>query len=175
MRHVTMPSVVSHKPQSKTPVALTEPQEMRRRFHVLNPSKFVTKNCLAGQLSLSRRIHISLTRQLRPHAASLKGLKGLTHPRSGLISRNVGRPLIHKHSKLIQTQLGNHYCTMTSRTQPPWTPPKPVEGFPKVKIYNSLTRRKDDFYPADEETGTVRFYSCGATVYDDCHLGHGLI
>lgn len=39
-----------------------------------------------------------------------------------------------------------------------------------LKIYNSLTKRKDDFVPLSGKT--VRMYSCGVTVYDDCHIGH---
>ena len=39
-----------------------------------------------------------------------------------------------------------------------------------LRIYNSLTRRVDDFSPI--ETGHVRLYVCGMTVYDLCHLGH---
>ncbi|PIW61538.1 MAG: cysteine--tRNA ligase, partial [Candidatus Omnitrophica bacterium CG12_big_fil_rev_8_21_14_0_65_50_5] len=39
-----------------------------------------------------------------------------------------------------------------------------------LKIYNSLTKRKEDFVPLQGKT--VRMYSCGVTVYDDCHIGH---
>jgi cysteinyl-tRNA synthetase len=39
-----------------------------------------------------------------------------------------------------------------------------------LKIYNSLTRKKEDFVPI--EPGRVGMYVCGMTVYDDCHLGH---
>lgn len=37
-------------------------------------------------------------------------------------------------------------------------------------IYNSLTRRKEEFQPV--EAKKVRMYVCGMTVYDFCHLGH---
>ncbi|MDN5871619.1 MAG: cysteine--tRNA ligase [Nitrococcus sp.] len=37
-------------------------------------------------------------------------------------------------------------------------------------IYNSLTNRKEPFQPI--ESGRVRMYVCGMTVYDYCHLGH---
>ncbi|MCO6442122.1 MAG: cysteine--tRNA ligase [Nitrococcus mobilis] len=37
-------------------------------------------------------------------------------------------------------------------------------------IYNSLTNRKEPFRPI--ESGRVRMYVCGMTVYDYCHLGH---
>jgi len=39
-----------------------------------------------------------------------------------------------------------------------------------LKIYNSLTRGKQEFVPI--EAGKVRMYVCGVTVYDYCHLGH---
>ncbi|MFC1509480.1 cysteine--tRNA ligase [Candidatus Omnitrophota bacterium] len=38
-----------------------------------------------------------------------------------------------------------------------------------MKIYNTLTRKKDDFEP---RKGTVSMYVCGPTVYDDPHIGH---
>lgn len=39
-----------------------------------------------------------------------------------------------------------------------------------LTLYNTLTRRKEAFTPV--ETGKVRMYCCGMTVYDLCHLGH---
>lgn len=39
-----------------------------------------------------------------------------------------------------------------------------------LKIYNTLSRRVEDFVPL--ETGKVRMYVCGITVYDLCHIGH---
>jgi cysteinyl-tRNA synthetase len=42
-----------------------------------------------------------------------------------------------------------------------------------LKIYNSLTRDKQDFVPI--EAGKVRMYVCGMTVYDYCHLGHARV
>ncbi|WP_438767441.1 cysteine--tRNA ligase [Kushneria sp. TE3] len=39
-----------------------------------------------------------------------------------------------------------------------------------MQIYNTLTRQKEAFAPAD--AGNVRMYVCGMTVYDYCHLGH---
>jgi len=40
-----------------------------------------------------------------------------------------------------------------------------------LKIYDSLTKRKQELaVSADQE---VKIYSCGVTVYDDCHIGHG--
>ena len=42
-----------------------------------------------------------------------------------------------------------------------------------LKIYNTLTRQKDQFTPL--EPGKVRIYVCGMTVYDYCHLGHARV
>ncbi|NET07925.1 MAG: cysteine--tRNA ligase [Symploca sp. SIO2B6] len=39
-----------------------------------------------------------------------------------------------------------------------------------LKLYNTLTGSKEAFEPV--ETGKVRMYCCGITVYDYCHLGH---
>ena len=40
-----------------------------------------------------------------------------------------------------------------------------------IQLYNSLTRKKEEFKPLGEE---VKMYVCGVTVYDDSHLGHAL-
>ena len=42
-----------------------------------------------------------------------------------------------------------------------------------LKLYNTLTRRKEVFKPIDP--GKVRMYVCGMTVYDYCHLGHARV
>ena len=42
-----------------------------------------------------------------------------------------------------------------------------------LKIYNSLSRDKQLFIPI--QTGKVRMYVCGMTVYDYCHLGHARV
>lgn len=39
-----------------------------------------------------------------------------------------------------------------------------------MKIYNTLTRKKEDFKPLDE--GEVKMYSCGPTVYNYFHIGN---
>lgn len=39
-----------------------------------------------------------------------------------------------------------------------------------LKINNTLGRRKEDFIPQAEPLVTM--YTCGVTVYDDCHIGH---
>lgn len=39
-----------------------------------------------------------------------------------------------------------------------------------MKIYNTLTRKKEEFVPIDKDN--VRMYSCGPTVYDYFHIGN---
>ena len=39
-----------------------------------------------------------------------------------------------------------------------------------MKIYNSLTRRKEEFVPI--EAGKVKMYACGITVSGEAHIGH---
>ncbi|MCJ8268051.1 MAG: cysteine--tRNA ligase [Psychrosphaera sp.] len=40
-----------------------------------------------------------------------------------------------------------------------------------LTIYNTLTRKKEQFKPMVE--GKVGMYVCGTTIYDFCHVGHG--
>lgn len=40
----------------------------------------------------------------------------------------------------------------------------------KLQIYNSLTRKKEEFVPLEE--GYIGMYVCGPTVYNDVHLGN---
>ncbi|HJV73804.1 MAG TPA: cysteine--tRNA ligase [Noviherbaspirillum sp.] len=42
-----------------------------------------------------------------------------------------------------------------------------------IKIYNTLAREKQTFIPM--QSGKVRMYVCGMTVYDYCHLGHARV
>ena len=42
-----------------------------------------------------------------------------------------------------------------------------------LKIYNSLSNKKEVFTPIDENK--IRLYVCGMTVYDYCHLGHARV
>src|SRR5689334_5027601 len=41
---------------------------------------------------------------------------------------------------------------------------------PKLRFYNSLTRRQEDLVPVDP--AHVRMYVCGPTVYDFAHIGN---
>jgi cysteinyl-tRNA synthetase len=39
-------------------------------------------------------------------------------------------------------------------------------------MWNSLTRKKNDFVPLDPQGKHVKWYACGPTVYAESHLGH---
>src|ERR1700690_4178494 len=39
-----------------------------------------------------------------------------------------------------------------------------------LRLFNTLTKTKDDFVPLDAKN--VRMYVCGATVYDFAHIGN---
>ncbi len=39
-----------------------------------------------------------------------------------------------------------------------------------IRIYNSLTRKKEEFIPVNQPK--VNIYTCGVTVYDESHIGH---
>jgi cysteinyl-tRNA synthetase len=41
-----------------------------------------------------------------------------------------------------------------------------------LKIYNTLTRKKEDFVPLEPDK--VRLYVCGPTVYNKAHVGHAM-
>ena len=40
----------------------------------------------------------------------------------------------------------------------------------QLKLFNSLTRKKEVFRPLNENL--IKWYGCGPTVYDAAHLGH---
>jgi cysteinyl-tRNA synthetase len=40
-----------------------------------------------------------------------------------------------------------------------------------IRVYNTLTGKKEEFVPL--MPGKVGMYTCGVTVYDKCHIGHG--
>lgn len=40
-----------------------------------------------------------------------------------------------------------------------------------MRLYNTLTRRQDEFRPADD---TVKMYVCGPNLYAPCHVGHAM-
>ncbi|KAH9496409.1 hypothetical protein Btru_012569 [Bulinus truncatus] len=55
------------------------------------------------------------------------------------------------------------------RCQPKWNPPQ-KDGKPVLRLYNSLTRQKEEFIP--QSGNTITWYNCGPTVYDASHMGH---
>lgn len=57
----------------------------------------------------------------------------------------------------------------TKRIQPTWQLNTPKDR-PILKLFNSLTRQKEEFVPF--EGNNVTWYSCGPTVYDASHMGH---
>ena len=54
--------------------------------------------------------------------------------------------------------------------QAPFCTQQQKQFFMSLRIYNTLSRAVADFTPL--ETGHVRMYVCGMTVYDFCHVGH---
>lgn len=55
--------------------------------------------------------------------------------------------------------------------QPEWFEPENKDNQkPTLKLYNSLTRSKNEFHPI--KPGQITWYSCGPTVYDHSHMGH---
>lgn len=57
--------------------------------------------------------------------------------------------------------------------QPKWHQPTRASAASELsplRIYNSLTRSKDEFISL--QPGQVTWYSCGPTVYDHSHMGH---
>ncbi|SCU96842.1 LADA_0H03026g1_1 [Lachancea dasiensis] len=55
--------------------------------------------------------------------------------------------------------------------QPPWQKPSSIGQQPVLKLYNSMTRNKEEFLPISGGK-YVTWYSCGPTVYDSSHMGH---
>jgi hypothetical protein len=61
---------------------------------------------------------------------------------------------------------------MASVQQAEWRAPPPhsesvQQSLPKLSMYNSLTRSKNEFVPLDREGKKIGWYACGPTVYDD--------
>merc|ERR1712168_1261491 len=60
--------------------------------------------------------------------------------------------------------------SMCSREKWNWESVKPKNSAPSLQLNNSFTRQKEDFHPMNGNT--IRWYSCGPTVYDKSHMGH---
>ncbi|KAG8832947.1 hypothetical protein FRC17_000276 [Serendipita sp. 399] len=54
--------------------------------------------------------------------------------------------------------------------QAKWFPPSQTAPKPVLKVYNTLTRQKEQFVPI--HGNIVKWYNCGPTVYDASHMGH---
>ncbi|MFO0789524.1 MAG: cysteine--tRNA ligase [Pirellulales bacterium] len=59
---------------------------------------------------------------------------------------------------------------MTAATTPKPTPVKTSAPHPTLRVYNTLSKRKEPFATVRE--GHVGIYLCGPTVYDKAHIGH---
>ncbi|KAF8268616.1 tRNA synthetases class I (C) catalytic domain-containing protein [Lactarius quietus] len=57
-----------------------------------------------------------------------------------------------------------------SHEQLSWKPPSRQTAEPVLKVYNTLTRTKNEFIP--NEGRRIKWYNCGPTVYDAAHMGH---
>ena len=60
--------------------------------------------------------------------------------------------------------------TPTSQPSSPRAAGKPRREDKTLRLYNTLTRGKEDFAPIDPQA--VRLYVCGPTVYDFAHIGN---
>jgi len=106
---------------------------------------------------------------LRPVTRQLPLLRAtiLLKPIPGL------RPRFAKHpGRAYTTTKTLSAPTMASVQQAEWRPPAPLDGsaqeaLPKLSMYNSLTRSKNEFVPLDREGKKIGWYACGPTVYDD--------
>lgn len=63
-------------------------------------------------------------------------------------------------------------CKMVSMATASVTnrPPAPKGATSSIQIYNTLTKRKEEFSPVSP--GKVGIYLCGPTVYKEAHIGH---
>ncbi|XP_048829421.1 cysteine--tRNA ligase, cytoplasmic isoform X1 [Brienomyrus brachyistius] len=81
----------------------------------------------------------------------------------------------YRHVQALQldpqtsTSAADQCCSKGKRVQSPWSPPERTD-VPKLYLYNSLTRTKEEFIP--QEGRKVKWYCCGPTVYDASHMGH---
>ena len=59
---------------------------------------------------------------------------------------------------------------MTTTLTDPQSMTDTTKEFPTIRIFNTLTRVKEEFVPV--EAGKVGMYLCGPTVYKEAHIGH---
>lgn len=88
------------------------------------------------------------------------------HPINHLLYYSFSSAHLNTHRML------RHWArSMTTKAiQPLWHKPTPVTPEPVLRVYNSLTRTKDEFVPLHGRR--VDWYNCGPTVYDAAHMGH---
>jgi hypothetical protein len=85
----------------------------------------------------------------------------------------VLRSPLAKHCARAYTTTNTRLAaTMASVQQAEWRAPAPhseavQQSLPKLSMYNSLTRSKNEFVPLDREGKKIGWYACGPTVYDD--------
>ncbi|GAA5960637.1 hypothetical protein JCM3765_005884 [Sporobolomyces pararoseus] len=78
---------------------------------------------------------------------------------------------LYSHSCCLPPQLSTRRTMASNKAvQDSWKLPVPVVPEPTLKVYNSLTRSKDEF--VTKKPGVVTWYNCGPTVYDASHMGH---
>ncbi|KAL1690354.1 tRNA synthetases class I (C) catalytic domain-containing protein [Schizophyllum commune] len=77
--------------------------------------------------------------------------------------------VVSRHISHVQRGPRIRLCaTMTAL--PTWTPPTRKTDEPVLKVYNTLTKAKNEFIPSNGRL--VKWYNCGPTVYDASHMGH---
>jgi hypothetical protein len=85
----------------------------------------------------------------------------------------VLRSPLAKHCARAYTTTNTRLAAkMASVQQAEWRAPPPhsetvQQSLPKLSMYNSLTRSKNEFVPLDREGKKIGWYACGPTVYDD--------
>lgn len=72
---------------------------------------------------------------------------------------------------VVKRFLGMSAASSQKVSQPKWYKPTSSQTKPVLKLYNSLTRGKEEFIPISGGR-KVTWYSCGPTVYDASHMGH---
>jgi hypothetical protein len=97
----------------------------------------------------------------------------LLRPKPFTAATLVLRSPLAKHCARAYTTTNTRLAaTMASVQQAEWRAPAPLseaiqQSLPKLSMYNSLTRSKNEFVPLDREGKKIGWYACGPTVYDD--------
>jgi len=145
-----------------------EPPDPRSCFHV-NESKWhmqVFQKNKSFQLHTTSKPFPYMTTLLR----SLSRTSFLLRPKVYTATRLVLRSPLAKPS--ARTYTTTRATRMASVQQAEWRAPAPhseaiQQSLPKLSMYNSLTRSKNEFVPLDREGKKIGWYACGPTVYDD--------